>query len=64
MQMNTEHVKAWEALTERRSAEHAAQVSQLGVEIAQVRQELVTRPEKVVDRYIDTDVLDAAQSEA
>lgn len=28
MLMNTEHVKAWEALTERRSAEHAAQVSQ------------------------------------
>jgi len=64
MLMNTEHVKAWEALTERRSAEHAAQVSQLRGEIAQVRQELVNRPEKVVDRYIDAGVLEAAQHEA
>jgi len=64
MQMNTEHVKAWEALTERLRAEHAAQLSQLRVEIAQVRQELVSRPEKIVDRYIEADVLEAAQNEA
>jgi hypothetical protein len=64
MQMNTEHVKAWEALTARRSSEHAAQLSQLRVEIAQVRQELVSRPEKIVDRYIEADVLEAAQNEA
>jgi len=64
MQMNTEHVKAWEALAERRSVEHAAQVSQLRSEIAQVRQELVNRPEKVVEKYIDAGVLETAQDEA
>ena len=64
MQMNTEHVKAWEALAERRSAEHAAQVSQLRAEIAKIRQELVSRPEKVVEKYIDAGVLESAQDEA
>ena len=64
MQMNTEHVKAWEALTERLRAEHAAQLSQLRDETAQLQQELVNRPEKVVERYIDADDLEAAQNEA
>jgi hypothetical protein len=64
MRSDPEHIELWRSFLERQQQEHQAVVAQLRGRIIGLEQELRERPEKVVERYIDADELQAARAEA
>lgn len=64
LRSDREHLQLWQALTERQSREHAQEASALRTRITELEQELRSRPERLVDRHVDLNELQAARSEA
>ena len=63
MQKDKEHIELWRSLVARRQREHGREVKQLEAQLDCLRQELDDRPEKHVVKYIDADILEAANQE-
>lgn len=64
LQMATEHIPHWERYVSQVEAEGAARLDEAEERLARAQAELVKRPERIVERYIDASDLQAAKSEA
>lgn len=58
------HIELWQALARDEKRKHDVEVENLVGRISDLEQELSNRPEKVVERYVDLQVLQEAEAEA
>lgn len=64
MAANRKHTELWRSLVQSQKRDHDAHAARLGEEISLLRKQLDERPEKIVERYVDQQELDAARAEA
>jgi len=64
LRSDPEHIELWRSFLDARQRAHQREVSELWDQIADLRLQLEARPEKIVERWVGTDEIKAAESEA
>jgi hypothetical protein len=64
LRSDPEHIELWRSLLNQQQREHGRAEAQLRAEIDDLQQELRNRPEKLVERRIGDDEVNAARNEA